>query len=273
MKPQAVFIDVDNTLTTSRKKHLISFSDIAAIKNLQKQGVYVVLASGRSIEELREIWKQVYFNKYCDYGICANGATLINFKTNEILSNHTVDLVNTKKLFTKISEKNYAIKFSGGKAFYVKKIKFKHKLVSKLFKIDFAKLEYLDITKEGRKKIAIFPVLFNKRGVQKIKTKLEQEFPDLEIVLATFGAFIEITKKSISKASAATYFCESKGLNLNNCVAFGDSGNDVEIFKVVGYPIAVKNASKILKKHSKWITNKCSKNGVSKAIESFSFLD
>jgi len=49
---KAIFIDIDGTLTTHKNKYGISLEDKMALKDAQKKGIYVVLSTGRSYEDL-----------------------------------------------------------------------------------------------------------------------------------------------------------------------------------------------------------------------------
>jgi hydroxymethylpyrimidine pyrophosphatase-like HAD family hydrolase len=49
--------------------------------------------------------------------------------------------------------------------------------------------------------------------------------------------------------------------------AFGDGENDVEMFEVVSYGIAVANAKPMLKDAARFITEANSENGVGKALD------
>ena len=49
--------------------------------------------------------------------------------------------------------------------------------------------------------------------------------------------------------------------------AFGDGENDVEMFQVVNYGIAVANAKPMLKDAARFVTEANSENGVGKALD------
>ena len=56
--------------------------------------------------------------------------------------------------------------------------------------------------------------------------------------------YIDILPKGVSKLSGIITLCKILGTSLEWCTAFGDSGNDIEMLKGVGYSIAPKNATK-----------------------------
>lgn len=69
-----------------------------------------------------------------------------------------------------------------------------------------------------------------------------------------------------SKGEAAMQLCQALQIPPENCYAFGDSNNDLSLFEVVGYSIAVKNASQDLIKIANDVTDHCKDNGVVNAL-------
>lgn len=66
--------------------------------------------------------------------------------------------------------------------------------------------------------------------------------------------YLEIMQKNISKGDALKHLLQDAGISLDHTMAFGDSMNDVELFKTVAHPILMENAVdrlKILFPHAK----------------------
>ncbi len=271
MKPQAIFIDIDNTLIPYRSKNLtISLENTLVIKTAQKQGIYVVIASGRSYNDAIKVQKQLRFNEYGDYLISNNAASIdkVGEEPKKIWEKE-IDPLLTNKIIEYGKKNNFLIKFSQDPKYYGH---VKYKLLGYVLKkyghevVDYS---LLDLSIEGtRRKMGIIPQTFSLKKIEQITNDLRNQFPELEIVLSGPGRFIEINEKNISKASGLKILAEDLDLDLGQCVAIGDSGNDVEMFKVVGIPIVMSNASPEVKKYAKFETIHAKKSGVAKAINS-----
>lgn len=77
----------------------------------------------------------------------------------------------------------------------------------------------------------------------------------------------EISDRSISKASAMGHICEYYHAAPEDCIAFGDSMNDVEILQAAGIGIAMGNADEELKAVADRICESCGENGIAKELK------
>ena len=77
---------------------------------------------------------------------------------------------------------------------------------------------------------------------------------------------IEMTTSNISKYSATTLIAKKEKIKNDEIVAFGDSYNDLELIKKVGYGISMENAIKEVKKVSKETTLSNNNKGVEKSL-------
>jgi len=267
-KPKAYFIDIDGTLMEGTKK--LNIDDEQAIKNVAKEGSYVILSTGRSIQTVWPVWEQIRLkNKYTRYVVCNNGSAIWDMEAKKILDEHFLD----KDTFTELSKylynKGYAIRNSLESKFYSKK-----SIVSSILKLkknfkvenDFSKFEYNKDT--SRKMGAI--TSYSKRKVKKNASIIKKKFPQLEISITGPGLYIEMNAEGISKGVGAKFLSEKLGFNLEEAVHIGDSMNDLAGFKAVGIGVAMGNGMKQLKKEADFITLSLKKSGVSCAINELS---
>ena len=88
MDYQMLVLDIDGTLTTSKKE--ISPATQKALLAIQEEGYYVVLASGRPTGGMIRYAKELQLKKYGNYLLSFNGAKIINCKTEEIIYQKTL---------------------------------------------------------------------------------------------------------------------------------------------------------------------------------------
>ncbi len=268
---QAIFVDLDNTLTTRKKKYDVSVDNINALKSFQRKERYVIISTGRHKKDFINIWENIYLNKYCDYVIYSNGAVIENMKSGEIIFSNLIPQNDYLKLieYAKKNE-NVIFKFAGEEVLY----KFnKFKFYEKLFLLssgyeskEVSKDDEIELTEYNRQKFGMF-VSYHKKEVKETIKQLKEEFPNLEIVTSGGDLYIEITNKGVNKGTAATKLATHLNIDLKNSIAIGDSMNDYELFKIVGYPIAMKNANEELIEISKYRTTEAKRDGVATAIE------
>ena len=90
---------------------------------------------------------------------------------------------------------------------------------------------------------------------------------DFNVDIVDSGFAVHIKKKGINKLTGLSYVSERRGWDLGKTVAIGDSGNDAEVIRGVGFGIAVGNAEEDLKEIADYVTLKDHGEGVVEALE------
>ena len=86
MSYKLLAIDMDGTVLNSQKK--ISSRTATALKELSERGVYVVVGTGRGLEELSDYREDF---KFMHYGILISGGMIYDFFKEESIKIHAVD--------------------------------------------------------------------------------------------------------------------------------------------------------------------------------------
>lgn len=73
---------------------------------------------------------------------------------------------------------------------------------------------------------------------------------------------MDIMPRGISKAKAIEEMCNYLKINLSQTVVFGDGLNDIEMFNVGGYKVAMGNAVKKIKNLADVVTKTNNESGV-----------
>ena len=81
--------------------------------------------------------------------------------------------------------------------------------------------------------------------------------------------YFEINNPLNSKGNALLRIAEAEGLDVENCAAFGDQGNDASMVKCAGVGVAVANATDELKAVADYVTSSNDDDGVAEFIEKF----
>jgi len=70
----------------------------------------------------------------------------------------------------------------------------------------------------------------------------------------------------MNKMTGLSYLADKKGWNLDKIVAIGDSENDLEMIKGVGFGIAVGNSDENLRRLADYVTKERYGDGVVEAL-------
>lgn len=259
---KAVALDLDGTLLNSKKE--ISEENKNILKKLSENGVEILIVTGRPYPITKKIAESLEIPLTV---ICYNGARVMNLKTDEII-------------FEKVLEEKQVLKI----------IEFcrKNKKDLNLFQNDIWYVEDLESigTKYYKKNSRLEPTLKSFDTFDSFKmiksiiidenNVLEEVEKELREILGNSVYFtysqdkyLEILNKEVNKGLTLKNVLEEKGIEMSECIAFGDAHNDLEMLELAGVGVAMGNAHEILKSRVQHITDTNDNNGVGKFLKKF----
>ena len=99
------------------------------------------------------------------------------------------------------------------------------------------------------------------------KAQLIVDDENLNVQLADSGYAFHINSKGVNKGSGFLEVLKMLDVDLDDCVAIGDSETDVPLFEIVKNSIAVSNSTDKLKELAKTVTKKESGEGVLEGLD------
>jgi Cof subfamily protein (haloacid dehalogenase superfamily) len=278
---KCIATDMDGTLLNSFQ--MVSKENKDAILKAQAQGIEVVVATGRSYQEVRFVLDEA--DLHCPV-ICVNGAE-VRTKEGEILSATPIEKHVAKKAAEKLMEKDIYFEVYTNQGTYSLD---PNKAVAII--VDIVVSANPDVnpedvvqraearTRNGLvHKVESYDVLFNDEKYQIYKLfgfamdsdrreAAENALEEItELAVSSSGHDnLEITNRYAQKGIALETFVKSKGIELAETMAMGDSFNDVSMLERVGRAVAMGNADYEIKSLCDVITATNEENGVAKAI-------
>lgn len=102
--------------------------------------------------------------------------------------------------------------------------------------------------------------------------RLQEELGHAVNVMATDGGtLIQIMHATVSKESAVERVLADRGISPEDTMVFGDDVNDLGLFGLCGFPVAMGNAIPELLSCAAYVTESNDQDGVARAIEKFVF--
>lgn len=229
--------DMDGTLLNGQ--HELSELTLRALNDLRARNANLIIATGRHINDIRCYIEQL------GGGIAAitcNGANIhdangklivsqdLPLKTNEVL----IALGNQFDVYTNLyTHSEWLVK---------KPCEFmlKAHLKSQFFYRETSQQEML-IT-------PALKIMFygQHHELLALRNQIGEDLSALLNVTFSDENYLEIMQKNISKGDALKILLAKLGLPLNQTMAFGDSMNDVELFRTVAHPILMENSGRNL---------------------------
>ena len=251
-----VFIDLDGTLKNSEGK--ITDRAFKIIEKLKKLGIYIVFTTGRSIPYTINIAKN--YNP-SGYMITSNGAEIYNYVNDNLIYASTINKENLAFIDELVSKYNLTFTANGKDFRYTNKVtdNLGKKLVEKLTDIS-TDINQVVLQSKNLDDMKYFRRDLNENAELKITNKGE-------INQARDYYFYDVTNSDTSKGEAIIKLCELLGIDLSKTMAIGDAGNDIDMFKVCTYKVAMANADQELKDIANLETLSNDQDGVAVVLE------
>jgi HAD superfamily hydrolase (TIGR01484 family) len=242
---KALIFDLDGTAIKAEYNALPSNTVIKAVEKAQEK-IIVSIATGRTFIGCEKIIKKLEIKYPC---IVSGGTELIDPKTGEILWTKKIKVEDIKKIIDICQPYLYEILFSKeikGLSAQEKEIKNEENVV------------YIMNTKPED----AFQIIKNINLIENIVAH--------EAGSWTKGMVdIHVTHKDATKKNSLLKWMEVLRLNKQNVLAVGDNVNDLPLFEVAGYKIAVANAYEKLKLKADYIAPSMSEDGLAVVINKF----
>lgn len=234
MTVEAIAVDIDGTITDKSRK--ICISAIKALRKAEKHNIPTIIVTGNVVNYAYAC--EVLIG--CSGGLVAENGGVV-FKEGE--NNNAVETLVKRDFIT--SAENH-LKEKLGREFE------KHASHDNMYRLT--------------------ETVFYKTIDKKILENALRDFEYLdELEIYDSGFALHITDKRVNKGTSLKYLCQRNGIKMENVMAIGDSQNDEDFLKEVGYKIAVGNADDRLKQISNYTCEKLYGDGVAEAIEKFAF--
>lgn len=273
MNIKLIALDMDGT-TLQNDFRSISARNKEAIAAAIQKGLVVVPATGRIQGQLPQSITDI--DGIC-YAITSNGAVVINLKTDKLIYSNYLGAGTVKKMVSVLNKRNlfYGVYYQGEN--YIQKGSFDQ--IDNIKEFDQGHVDFVESASFYVDSVYDF-ALEHASEIEKIDIPFLSD-NDLRVLMQKFSRYkgvfltgpipntIEVTHRDTNKGQALKELCHELKINPQDVMAIGDSDNDLKMFKVAGFPVAMENATKEIKALAKVETRHYLEDGVAHAIEKF----
>lgn len=267
MKYEMLVLDLDGTLTNSKKE--ITEPTKQALLEIQEAGKKVVLASGRPINGVLPLARELELARFGSYILSFNGARITQCSTMENIYNRTIPVDAILPVY------EIARSFSDVDIITYDNDSILSGICPNRYTEKEAVINSMNIrrTKHFAEDID-FPV--NKLLIPGEPSVLEQMIPVLKQrfhsllnIYRSEPFFLEIMPQNIDKAHSLQKLLNSIGLTADSMICCGDGYNDVSMIEYAGLGVAMENAQDVVKEHADYITLSNDADGILHVINEF----
>jgi Cof subfamily protein (haloacid dehalogenase superfamily) len=255
MKYAAIVLDLDGTLLNSKKE--VSKRTRDAILTCHHYGIRIIYATARPPrtvrwllpDELIRVGSFVYYN-----------GAFVNCTYSNTLAHFPIPLVESRDILDYCAEHFTTIDIG----LEVQDEWYSNK------EIDYSVIMNI----RGRPIVKAIPELKQCEatkilisGLPDYKRLFEKYSTKLNMILTDNESLLQIMSKKASKENAVQLLCNRYGIRHEEIICFGDDHNDIGLFQVSGYSVAMGNAIKDLKDICNEVTLSNDEDGVARVLE------
>lgn len=255
---KALFFDIDGTLTDF-STHRIPERVFELLSELQKKGMRLFIATGRGKDGL-SVLNGFPFDGYItlngQYCFCRDG---------EVIYENTIRPDAIRILMEELRNNPVPCGFQLKDE---RVFNFRNHLVDEIHAItqnDDAPAG--DLTGIEEKPVYQVMIFMNEADERTLLTKL----PGCRSA-RWYPTFFDLSPEGGTKVLGMDRFLDRFGIDLSDCMAFGDGGNDLEMIRHAGVGIAMGNAGQALKDAADYVTATAKQGGIEQALRHYGLL-
>lgn len=257
---KALALDLDGTLLTRQES--VSERNLAALAAARDAGLQIILASARWYQLAERVARQVGATAPV---IACSGAQVRRLDDGRDLYDVRLPDEFTRAMYAICDEERC-----------IGTVVLDEGVVTKMIPAPDPKLappemrfaSSLAAEAEGSPRIALIQ---GTDVVARLRRELEPRWgSDVHFIISMSShgkPILTLTAMGAHKGKALAVACDDLGISVSDVVAFGDSGNDLEMFKVAGASVAMGQADDELKSAATFVSSTCDEDGVAVGIE------
>ncbi|MEY8469049.1 Cof-type HAD-IIB family hydrolase [Faecalibaculum rodentium] len=284
---KAIIMDMDGTLLAPGD-HILPETKQKLLE-LERQGVTLILASGRSYTRLLPYADQLDMAANGGYLIEVDGISLYDMGAGEREVLRRMDPSEIREVYTDLMHLNceaQACFDDGFFDYFDEDIRRKKEQLRKErnlpddfpwtagpwdwladLRSGYPNQTFVHSAEEINRPINKIQLMQDEDKIREIYDFLIRKYGDRFEIFRTCPRQLEILPKGYSKGKTLKRLMEMKGWNKDEVVAFGDGENDVSMFEVVDDSFAMANARDFVKAKARYETASNADNGIVRGLE------
>lgn len=259
--PRLVATDMDGTFLDDQGDYdRVRFARL--LRTMREAGCRFVIASGNQYYQLRSFFEDDWELTY----VAENGALTI--ENGEVVSCVAMEAEVLARAWQVIQDDGRAeAALCGRRCCHVQRGTASERFFRTMSRY-FTRIEWVDDLTDVNDVPLKFSLSVDNGSEGEVAGELSEALGGALVPVVSGNGSIDLMVPGCTKASALRLLCRRWGLSASDCIAFGDSENDVEMLREVGWGYAMENASARTKEAANSICPSNQESGVLVTLES-----
>ncbi len=266
MRYRVLVLDIDGTLTNSQK--IITSKTGRILREVQKQGIRLVLASGRPTPGITPLAEELELEKFGGFILPFNGAKIIDYQNKKSIFEQVLPMAEIPLLYQSSQEYNIPIVTYDDCSIITEKSDDEYvNIEARINRMPVRQVDSFIDTVDFQ----VTKCLMVGEGgyLGNVEVEMKARFGDRLNVYRSEPFFLEIMPQNIDKAYSLGKLSEYLGCPKEEMIACGDGFNDLSMIKYAGLGVAMANAQPVVKESADFITLSNDDDGVAYVVEKF----
>ncbi len=254
--------DLDGTLLTSQKT-ITPYSQEVLIE-AQKRGLTIILASGRPLYSILPFAQQLELQKHDGYIIAYNGSLVWDCAKRKVIQEQTIPLQLLPELVAAVGEDFHIHGYKAGSIVVQGEPDEWSKYIARANKMPLIKTDQFiqTITEPQHKCIITGPP----RKLWHLEKRINRRFAAFLSAYRSESFLLEVVSKGIDKAEALRELLMKLNGKTDELMCCGDGYNDLNMLRLAGISCVPRNAKRLVKQASTFVTESNDRDGVACAV-------
>ena len=264
---QWLVLDMDGTLLDNKKRLLPSTYN--ALMAVQREGVKLVIATGRPTFGCMSVVEQLELQKYDGYLFSYNGGKVTSCQTGQVHARRTIPLDLLPSIYRIAKEyqlplltyrRNEIVAECDDNQWLLWTSEVNHQMPIRVVP---SLLEA--VTREP----FMYTIIGEEAELQKVESHLQTLYPSELGFRISDQHYLDIVPKEVDKGSALQFLLKDQEASSETVIAVGDSYNDMSMLAVAGLGVAMSNAPEAVKRVADYITKSNDEDGIYHLVNKF----
>ena len=266
---KALAIDLDGTLTDDEER--IMPATHTALIQMQKEGVTLILASGRTTYGIFGIARDLRLDEYGGYILSYNGGKITSCNDGSILARHTVDLRYIPRIYDIAERSGLQVLTYLFEEIITETPDAPMVLEESRINGDMKITAVTDFVSSVTRPPFKLVICGEQEAVRNAHILLERELHGELSFFSGNKNKIEICPVNVDKGKSLTFLLSEIGVKPSQLIAVGDTLNDVPMIQMAGLGVAMANATEAVKRSADYVTKSNTEDGIGHLIRKYIF--